>query len=189
MPSPKSLWQQLVHSIQVELTEEFDRNFERKAFFDRPWPARAYKGSGRGSLLQGTGKLRRSIRPEENAASGSITWTSSEPYADIHNNGGTITVTAKMKKYAWYRYYQLAPHVQYKKNGQLSQRKQNLALAAEVEMWKAIALMKPGSKITMPQRQFIGEHPQVRTAIERVCAANTDDLADFVSSILKQHLK
>lgn len=189
MPSPKSLWQLLLHDIQVELTEEFDRNFERKAFFDRPWPARAYQGKGRGSLMQVTGKLRRSILPEENPANGTITWTSSEPYADIHNNGGTITVTKAMKAHAWKEYYRLSPHVQYKRDGQLSQRKQNLALAAEVEMWKAIALMKPGSKIEIPQRQFIGNHQQVRDAIARVFALHTDDLADFVSGILNNHIK
>ena len=34
MSDVKSLWQRLLHDIQVELSEEFDRNFERKAFFD-----------------------------------------------------------------------------------------------------------------------------------------------------------
>ena len=95
MPDVKSLWQRLLHDIQVELTEEFDRNFERKAFFDRPWRPRRSERSGRGSLLQVSGKLRRSLRPVENPENGTVTWTSSEPYADIHNNGGTITVTRR----------------------------------------------------------------------------------------------
>ena len=56
MSSTKSLWQQLLHDIQVELTEEFDRNFERKAFFDRPWRPRRSERSGRGSLMNVTGK-------------------------------------------------------------------------------------------------------------------------------------
>ena len=83
MSSTKSLWQRLLHDIQVELTEEFDRNFERKAFFDRPWRPRRCERSGRGSLLQVSGKLRRSLRPVENPENGTVTWTSSEPYADI----------------------------------------------------------------------------------------------------------
>ena len=187
MSDVKSLWQRLLHDIQVELTEEFDRNFERKEFFDRPWRPRRSERSGRGSLLQVKGTLRRSILPEEDPSSGTITWTSSEPYADIQNNGGTITVTKAMKAHAWKDYYKLAPHIQYTRSGALSHRKQNLAIAAEAEMWKAIALMKPGSKIEIPQRQFIGNHPQVRVAIERVCTANVGDLADLISEILKVH--
>ena len=189
MSSIESIWKRLLHDIRVELTEEFDRNFERKAFFDRPWKARRGERSGRGSLLQVTGKLRRSILPEENPANGTITWTSSEPYADIQNNGGTITVTVAMKAHAWKEYYKLAPHVQYTRSGALSHRKKNLEIAAEAEMWKAIALMKPGSKIVIPQRQFIGDHPQVRAAIEKVCADNTDELAAFVAEILKTNIK
>lgn len=189
MSAVKSLWQRLLHDIQVELTEEFDRNFERKAFFDRPWRPRRSKRSGRGSLLQATGKLRRSILPEENPSSGTITWTSSEPYADIQNNGGTITVTMALKAHAWKEYYKLAPHIQYTKSGELSHRKQNLAIAAEAEMWKAIALMRPGSKIEIPQRQFIGNHYQVRESIAKVFSDNADDLANTVSRILKKNIK
>ena len=159
MSDIKSLWRTILHDIRVELSDEFDRNFERKAFFDRPWRPRRSERSGRGSLMEVKGTLRRSLRPVENPENGTVTWTSSEPYADIQNNGGTITVTKAMKAHAWKEYYKLVPHIQYKKNGQLSHRKKNLEIAAEAEMWKAIALMKPGSKIEIPQRQFIGNHP------------------------------
>ena len=50
----------ILNDLKVELSEEFDRNFERKAFFSKPWPARLMEG--RGSLLLQTGKLRRSMR-------------------------------------------------------------------------------------------------------------------------------
>lgn len=188
-PDIKSLWRTILHDIRVELSDEFDRNFERKAFFDRPWRPRRSERSGRGSLLQVSGKLRRSLRPVENPESGTVTWTSSEPYADIHNSGGSITVTRRMKKYAWFRYYQLVPHIQHSKDGSPSERKRNLEIAAEAEMWKGIALKKPGSKIEIPQRQFIGNHPQVATAIEQVIRSHTDDLADTVSKILKKDIK
>jgi phage gpG-like protein len=49
--------QKLISDIRVKLTEEFDRNFERKAF----WPKRRYKNP-KGSLLMVTGTLRLSIR-------------------------------------------------------------------------------------------------------------------------------
>lgn len=73
MSSTKSRWQRLLHDIQVELTEEFDRNFELKAFFDRPWRPRRSERSGLGSLMNVTGKLHRSILPEENPSNGTIT--------------------------------------------------------------------------------------------------------------------
>ena len=78
----------ILTDLKVELSEEFDRNFERKAFFTKRWKDR--KLDGRGSLLLTTGKLRRSIRAKVDKES--VTWTSSEPYAAIHNYGGRITV-------------------------------------------------------------------------------------------------
>lgn len=185
MSSVKNLWQRLLHDIQVELTEEFDRNFERKAFFDRPWKQRRGKRSGNGSLLQATGRLRRSLRATEDPASGTVSWTSTEPYADIHNSGGSITVTRRMKQYAWHRYYELAPKIKHRKDGSLSATKRNLAIAGEAEMWYAIALMKPGSKIEIPRRQFIGNHPKVRESVARVCDKRAGELAGVVAEILK----
>ena len=60
----------LANDICVELSEEFDR----KAFFDRPWPKR--KRKGRGSLLLASGKLRCSILSKVNP-NYSITWSTS----------------------------------------------------------------------------------------------------------------
>ena len=47
----------ILNDLRVELSDEFDRNFQRKAFFDKSWPPR--KMNGKGSLLMVTGKLRR----------------------------------------------------------------------------------------------------------------------------------
>lgn len=150
------LIQNILNDIQVELTDEFDRNFSRKAFFDHSWPPR--KVNGKGSLLIVTGKLRRSIRSRVDA--GSVTWETSEPYAAIHNYGGKIIVTAKMKRYFWYRFK-----------------------VTKDDYWKHMALMKVGSKIHIPQRQFIGDHPQVRKAVENVISDNMKNaVADFAKS-------
>ena len=74
----------ILNDLRVELSDEFDRNFQRKAFFDKPWPPR--KMNGKGSLLMQTGKLRRSIRSRVDLDS--VTWETSERYAAIHNYGG-----------------------------------------------------------------------------------------------------
>ena len=91
-----------IEDIKVEFDEEFDRNFERKAFFDeKEWPERKFD-DGVGSLLQRTGGLRRSIRSRKRR--GELVYSSSRPYAQIHNEGGEIKVTRKMKRYFLARY-------------------------------------------------------------------------------------
>lgn len=79
--------QKLISDIRVKLTEEFDRNFERKAFFDRRWPRRRVE-HGKGSLLVVTGTLRRSIR--STTTHDGVRFTSAVPYAAIHNEGGRV---------------------------------------------------------------------------------------------------
>lgn len=151
------LTKKILNDIRVELSDEFDRNFQRKAFFDQPWPQR--RRNRMGSLLMVTGKLRRSIR--NRVTSDSVTWETSEKYAAIHNYGGTVTVTAKMKKFFWYKYK-----------------------ATKEEDWKYMALMKVGTKITIPQRQFLGGHPKVREATERIITRNLEKAAQELAKRL-----
>lgn len=154
------LKRKILNDLRVELSDEFDRNFQRKAFFDKPWPPRRVGLQHRGSLLMQTGKLRRSIRCRVDADS--VVWETSERYAAIHNYGGTITVTAKMKKYFWYKYN-----------------------ATKDDAWKWMALMKVGSRITIPQRQFLGDHTQVRKRAEAVIQRNLQQAAQDLFRKLK----
>ena len=87
----KEVIDQSIEDIRVEFDEEFDRNFERRAFFDeKEWPERKFD-DGVGSLLQRTGGLRRSVRSRKRR--GELVYSSSKPYARIHNEGGEIRVT------------------------------------------------------------------------------------------------
>ena len=151
------LKQKILNDIRVELSDEFDRNFQRKAFFDQSWPPRKMRNP-KGSLLMVTGKLRRSIRCRVDADS--VVWETSERYAAIHNYGGTITVTARMKKFFWYKHK-----------------------ATKDDAWKWMALMKVGSKITIPQRRFLGDHPEMRKRAEAVIQRN---LRQAAQSLLKR---
>ena len=92
----KDFLNHILTDTKVKLTEAFDRNFERKAFFDDKW-ANTLIPNRRGSLMMRTGTLRRSIR--SNIEGTTVRWTSSVPYADIQNNGGEVEITAKMKRY------------------------------------------------------------------------------------------
>lgn len=169
----------ILTDVKVELSAEFDQNFTRKAFFDKKWKDR--KRKGKGTLLVATGKLRRSIRAK--TSNTSVIWTSSEPYASIHNEGGEITVTKKMKRFFWAKYYELGGKIKYKKNGQIS--KTSSKVSAEAEFYKALALKPVGSKITIPERRFIGNHPKVKQTVENAVKEN---LNTFLKD-LKHHLK
>lgn len=74
----------ILNDIRVELTEEFDKNFSRKAFFTDKWKKRKNPNAN-GSLLQVTGTLRRSI--QSSVTDNGVRFTSNVPYAAIHNEG------------------------------------------------------------------------------------------------------
>ena len=88
----KDLLHSILSDMRVELSEEFDRNFERKAFFSDKWKRRA-NPNAKGSLLIITGTLRRSIRSE--VRGNGVRFSSAVPYASIHNEGGTGTKPVK----------------------------------------------------------------------------------------------
>ena len=45
--------------------------------------------------------------------------------------------------------------------------------------------MKAGSRITIPKRQFIGDAPEVKTCVERVCGNRMKDVETMLLSALK----
>lgn len=142
----------ILRDIQKELTEEFDSNFQRGGFFGKRWKPRK---DGVATHLNNTGTLRNSI---QSVITGNrLKFTSSEPYAAIHNEGGTITVTKQMNAFFW---------AKFKETGQ--------------PHWKRLALVKVGSKLTIPKRQFIGTSPEVERTIERVI---DDNVRDYLSSL------
>jgi len=161
----RDYYKQILDDVTVELTDEFDRNFERKAFFTRRWSNTKF-ANRRGSLMLRTAQLRRSIQSRQRG--NSISWTSSLPYAKIHNEGGEITVTPKMKKYFW------AMHIRAGKTG------------PEAEQYKSMALKKVGSKINIEERRYIGDHPEVRRAIERCADITFRELEEFLRIELSQ---
>ena len=156
--SIEDIYELLVKSVAVDLNEQFDRNFERKAFFNGPkWAASKWNNS-RGSLMQRTGSLRSSIK--YTIGNGSITFKSHQKYAEILNNGGVIKVTAKMKKYWWARYYEMIGSVTKSKKGNILNNRANERRNSEAQVFKNMALKPIGSTIRIPKRQFIGNDNQ-----------------------------
>ena len=181
--TPKDFLKQTLTDIKVKLGEEFDRNFERKAFFDEKWPATKLTYH-RGSLMMRTGRLRKSLLSPKVTSNG-IIWSSSLPYADIHNNGGEIRVTPQMRKFFWAKYYQTSSATTKKKNGEASSSARNRKLSIEAEQWKALALKPIGSIIKIEKRQFIGSHPQVDKHIKDVINHNFGELKKEMDALMK----
>ena len=78
----------ILSDMRVELSDEFDRNFERKAFFSDKWKPRAYDYP-RGSLLMVSSALRRSVKGGAETLENGVRFSSALPYASIHNEGLT----------------------------------------------------------------------------------------------------
>lgn len=92
MLDPKTLKKNIIADMRVELAEEFDKNFTRKAFFTNKWKKRR-NSNALGSLLVVTGSLRRSIQAKETPDG--VRFTSNQPYATLHNEGGKGSVTVR----------------------------------------------------------------------------------------------
>lgn len=164
----------ILQDIRVKLGDEFDRNFERQAFFSEAWQRRKspLRNEGR-AILTDTGALRRSIgsRTTEN----SITFYTDLPYAAIHNDGGEIKVTKRMKRYFWHKYHEASGSFGRRKDGGLRKDKRTLRLTTEAEFWKFMALKKEGSTIRIPRRQFLGTSPEVERAVREIVEENLTD--------------
>lgn len=135
-------------TARVEGENFFRQSFGRQGWLDQsldPWDKRKYDDSGRAILVK-SGKLQRSIKGKINGMSLSFGPDGNVPYARLHNEGGVITVTIKMKKYFWAQYIRVTGGV-----------KTNMPLSDRATFFKAMALKKVGTQIKIPKRQFIGE--------------------------------
>lgn len=169
----KRLTRRILKDIRIELGDEFDQNFERQGFFSEKWKRRRSPIRGDGHILVASGKLRQSIKSRSDDVS--ITFFSDLPYAGIHNEGGEIKVTAKMKRFFWHKYYEATGALGRRKNGALRQNRRNQKLSEEAEFWKRMALLKEGKAIKLPRRQFLGMAPEVEREVRRIIEDNLSD--------------
>ena len=161
----------ILRDIQVELTDEFDQNFERQAFFSEPWQRRKspIRDKGR-AILTDTGQLRRSIKSK--TTENSVIFYTDLPYAEIHNEGGEIIVTKKMKGFFWHKYYEATGAFGRKKDGSRRNDKRTIQLSDEAEFWKFLALKKVGTTIRIPRRRFLGTSPEVEQTVRNIIEEN-----------------
>ena len=151
-----------------EAQKFFKNSFVKGGFTDSAfhhWTGRISPLGGK-KILYNQATLMHSIQPTEQTEQ-RIVITSDTPYSEIHNSGGTITVTPQMKKFFWAKYYELAGNVKKTKSGKTSQSAANRKLSAKAEYCKNMALMKVGSKIKIPKRQFMGDSPTLMRQLEQ----------------------
>jgi hypothetical protein len=103
----------------------------------------------------------------------------------LHNRGGKIKITPRMRKYFWYMYRQNAESITYSiKKRQANNTQRNRMLSAKAQFWKNMALTKK-DHITIPQRQFIGDHPRVRQAVREVIHQNLQSAFRELAKVLQ----
>lgn len=173
MDTSLSIIKKTLKDIRVSLSSEFDKNFERQGFFTTAWPRLKSPARQGGHILVDKGNLRRSIVAHSD--DNSITFSSDLPQAAIHNEGGKIKVTAKMKKYFWHRYYETIGGFGRKKNGEKRNDKKNVRLTEMAEFYQHMALMKVGSEITIPKRQFLGTSPELEQKVTDIIQKNLEE--------------
>lgn len=174
----------ILRDIEVELGDEFDQNFERQAFFSEAWQRRKSPTRPGGHILVDTGGLRRSVTSR--ITPNSIIFRSDHPAAAIHNEGGEIKVTAKMKKFFWYKYYSTTGSFGRRKDGTMRKDKRTVQLSTEAEFWKFMALMKVGSTIKIPRRQFLGNAPEVGKMVREIIEENITEFFNTDFDIIER---
>lgn len=162
MLDAKQLKRDILNDLRVDLSEEFDLNFRRKAFFSERWKPRAHPYP-RGSLLIVSSALRRSILENARTVRDGVRFSSAMAYASIHNEGGAIAVTPKMKRFFWHKFRQTGD-----------------------ESWKRMALMKVGKIITIPERRFVGDGPDTQRIIRTVIEDNLQKFNISLTNFLRQ---
>lgn len=132
----------------------FLNNFKTESWEGRKWPKRSKMSlvpEGKG-LLFGAGNLQRDLTKYVSGNAIRIfVKAPSDKYADIHNDGGTITVrpSAQLIKWCWAMYYKDTS-------------------ATGKSMYKAMALKLQSGKsftIKIPQRKYIGHSDKLNKMI------------------------
>ena len=165
----ENLLRDTARTAAAESVKFFKESFVKGGFTDAAlvkWPNRQSPLGGK-KTMYGTGTLMQSIRATEQTAK-RVVVSSDTPYSEIHNEGGTITVTEQMKKRWWAQYYKLSGKVKTTRSGKRSNSASNRKLNAKAEYCKRMALMKVGSKIKIPQRRFIGESQTLMNNLDRM---------------------
>ena len=165
-----------------ESVKFFKESFVKEGFTDssfKAWPKTSNPMAGKRTMY-GKGILMQSVRKTEQNKQ-RIVVESGTDYSEIQNNGGTITVTAQMKSFFWAKFYELSGKVKQTSTGKVSRSKSNVKSSPKAEFCRRMALMKVGTKIKIPQRQFMGNSQTMMNMFDTFYQGQVD-------IVFKQHL-
>ena len=113
------------------------------------------------------------------------------PYAAIHNDGGEIVVTAKMKRYFSAKFYESQGGFERKKgiakrplsDGGFYAWTSKMNLTPVAEFWRFMALKRAGTTIRIPRRRFLGAGPEVERIVREIIEENLNEYFNVDFSI------
>ena len=159
--------------------DHFQDNFRQGGFVNgglHPWPKAKRLSSGGtdaasnyGTLLSGRNHLFSSIKYV--LSDYRVKVVNELVYAPVHNWGGTVsvTVTDRMRRFAWVRFYKASGKSRKAATGQKKGRRKASGKQTEnqqASFWKGLALTrKKKLEIRIPQRQFLGESRELADKI------------------------
>lgn len=171
----KQFYRQVPRLASGTAVRFFKQNFRRQGWvYDgsiSKWVKRApgaKRNKGRAILIS-TGRLRRSIR-EIARGSDYISIGTDVEYAEIHNDGGNINGTFRVPAHVR-KAHKVKAHTR-KIGGEEKRMKASTRSAAKVGSHTRKVNMK------IPQRQFIGESPDVIKSVERAIFRKLDQIID-----------
>lgn len=134
--------------IAVAAVNFFKRNFELQGFVDKQltkWkPLSNPRDKGR-KILRKRGVLKNAIKKFESSRTKVVIGVGADvKYASIHNEGGMVKITPKMRRYFW---------AMFKKTNE--------------EYYKGLAMTKK-THLDIPQRKYIGDSEGLVKAIDRL---------------------
>lgn len=160
---PKVLGNEAVNFFQDNIKQGIDSNgvaFKKRA-------GNLTSNEGRTVLTQ-RGTLRRSLRVVVSPNLATI--VSSVPYANIHNQGGQIQITPKMRKFFWAMHHKANGKAEaFADSTQDSKIRRWSKINKEAQFWRNLALKQ--TPIQMTKRQFAGGGARLQ---KRLAQAVTD---------------
>lgn len=128
----------------IEIVNLFKENFDKEGFIDKPFRKWKKSAFNNGKTLTKTRRLRKGIHLKTvQQKKVVISVDSNIKYAKIHNEGGKIEITPKMRRLFWAKFSETGD-----------------------ERYKWMALTKK-KHIEIPQRQFIGNSKAIPIRLDR----------------------
>jgi len=168
----KALKLRIIQQCAVQALAFFKQSFINQGFTDNAlvkWKGRegGPKNTGR-AVLVNRGVLKRGLRIKKTSIDGAVVGMDDAiPYADIHNYGGEIPITAQMRRFFWAMYYKYGGG-QEKGHSQRAQAVNDLA-----NFYRNLAITKD-QVIKIPKRQFIGDSATLERQLKTYITGELD---------------